>query len=63
MYKRQGGYHIQFNVVSAETLRDAQRNPENYQDMLVRVAGYSAYFTSLSPEIQDNIIRRAEQGA
>lgn len=62
-YHDKGGYHIQFNVVSAETLRDAQRNPENYQDMLVRVAGYSAYFTSLSPEIQDNIIRRAEQGA
>lgn len=62
-YHDKGGYHIQFNVVSAKTLRDAQLHPENYQDLLVRVAGYSAYFTSLTTEIQDNIIRRAEQGA
>ena len=62
-YHDKGGYHIQFNVVSAKTLRDAQAHPEKYQDMLVRVAGYSAYFTSLSTEIQDNIIHRAEQGA
>jgi formate C-acetyltransferase len=41
-------------------LRDAQQHPELYGDLLVRVAGYSAYFTSLSPEVQDNIIRRAE---
>lgn len=59
-YHDKGGYHIQFNVVSSETLRDAQQNPDNYKDLLVRVAGYSAYFTSLSPEVQDNIIRRAE---
>jgi formate C-acetyltransferase len=59
-YQEKGGYHIQFNVVSSETLRDAQQNPEKYQDLLVRVAGYSAYFTSLSAEVQDNIIRRAE---
>lgn len=59
-YQDKGGYHIQFNVVSSQTLRDAQKNPEKYQDLLVRVAGYSAYFTSLSPEVQDNIIRRSE---
>jgi len=59
-YFEKGGYHIQFNVVSSETLRDAQRDPDSYRDLLVRVAGYSAYFTSLSPEVQDNIIRRAE---
>jgi pyruvate formate-lyase/glycerol dehydratase family glycyl radical enzyme len=61
-YHDKGGYHIQYNIVSSETLRDAQRNPEKYHDMLVRVAGYSAYFTSLSPEVQENIIRRAEIG-
>lgn len=59
-YHDKGGYHIQFNVVSSETLRDAQQNPDKFQDLLVRVAGYSAYFTSLSTEVQDNIIRRAE---
>lgn len=59
-YFEKGGYHIQFNVVSSEMLRDAQQNPDEYSDLLVRVAGYSAYFTSLSPEVQDNIIRRAE---
>lgn len=61
-YQQKGGYHIQFNVVSSKTLRDAQEHPEKYQDLLVRVAGYSAYFTSLAPEVQDNIIRRAEIG-
>lgn len=53
-----GGYHCQFNVVSQETLRDAQEYPEKYQDLLVRVAGYSAMFVSLSQDVQDEIIRR-----
>jgi pyruvate formate-lyase/glycerol dehydratase family glycyl radical enzyme len=61
-YFEKGGFHIQFNVVSSETLRAAQEKPEDYKDLLVRVAGYSAYFTALSPEVQDNIIRRTEQG-
>lgn len=52
--------HVQFNVVSAETLRDAQSNPENYRHLVVRVAGYSAYFTELDRELQDEIIRRTE---
>jgi len=52
--------HIQFNVISADTLRDAQLNPENYKGLVVRVAGYSAFFTELSKEIQDDIIRRTE---
>jgi len=53
-------WHIQFNVITAETLRDAQRYPEKYPNLLVRVAGFSAYFTDLSKELQDNIIQRTE---
>jgi trans-4-hydroxy-L-proline dehydratase len=60
-YFRMMGHHIQFNVVSANTLRDAQENPENYQDLIVRVAGYSDYFNDLGTELQDEIIRRTEQ--
>ena len=47
------GHHIQFNVVSAKTLREAQKNPEKYRDLIVRVAGYSDYFVDLLPELQD----------
>ena len=50
--------HIQFNVLNAETLKDAQKNPQNYAGLVVRVAGYSAFFVELSKEIQDDIIRR-----
>ncbi len=50
--------HVQFNVVSAETLRQAQQQPEQYRSLVVRVAGYSAYFTELDKELQDEIIRR-----
>jgi formate C-acetyltransferase len=57
------GHHIQFNVVTAEILKGAQRNPENYRDLIVRVAGYSDYFIELSKELQDEIIRRTEHGA
>ena len=56
------GSHVQFNVVSRETLLDAQKNPENYKHLVVRVAGYSALFTTLSKSLQDDIIRRTEQG-
>lgn len=59
-------YHIQFNVVSTETLRDAQKHPEDYKDLMVRVAGYSAFFAPLNAELQEDIIQRAvfeeEQG-
>ncbi len=51
-------YHIQFNVVSTETLRRAQKNPEKYKSLIVRVAGYSAYFTELCEDMQDDIINR-----
>ncbi|WP_294363382.1 glycyl radical protein [uncultured Clostridium sp.] len=57
----QKGSHIQFNVVSRETLLDAQKNPEQYKTLVVRVAGYSALFTSLSRSLQDDIINRTEQ--
>jgi formate C-acetyltransferase len=56
-----GGYHVQFNVVSNETLRDAQEKPEEYSDLLVRVAGYSAYFVELRKDAQEAIIARTEQ--
>jgi len=49
-------------VVSAGTLRDAQKHPEKYQDLIVRVAGYSDYFNDLGPELQEEIIRRTEHG-
>jgi formate C-acetyltransferase len=52
--------HVQFNVVSAETLRQAQLEPEVYRSLVVRVAGYSAYFTELDKELQEEIIRRTE---
>ncbi|MBW2058669.1 MAG: hypothetical protein JRH07_00075 [Deltaproteobacteria bacterium] len=54
-------WHIQFNAVSTETLRDAQKNPDRYSDLVVRVAGYSAYFTQLPRELQDQVIARTEQ--
>ncbi len=56
------GMHMQFNVVSRETLLDAQKNPDKYKHLVVRVAGYSALFTTLSKSLQDDIIRRTEQG-
>lgn len=61
-YFDQKGSHMQFNVVSRETLRDAQKHPENYRSLVVRVAGYSALFTTLSRSLQDDIINRTEQG-
>ena len=60
-YFDQKGSHVQFNVVSRETLRDAQAHPENYQGLCVRVAGYSALFVTLSKSLQDDIINRTEQ--
>ena len=59
-YFRLMGHHIQFNVVTAETLREAQKHPEKYRDLIVRVAGYSDYFVDCAKELQDEIIRRTE---
>ncbi|MFX1254025.1 MAG: trans-4-hydroxy-L-proline dehydratase [Promethearchaeota archaeon] len=53
-------HHIQFNVVTVDTLRKAQKNPEKYRDLIVRVAGYSDYFVDLTPELQNEIIKRTE---
>ncbi len=60
-YFDQKGSHVQFNVVSRETLQEAQKNPEKYKGLVVRVAGYSALFTTLSKSLQDDIINRTEQ--
>ena len=60
-YFKMDGHHIQFNVVDAETLREAQKHPENYRDLIVRVAGYSDYFIDLTLELQEEIIKRTEQ--
>jgi trans-4-hydroxy-L-proline dehydratase len=59
-YFKLDGHHIQFNVVDAETLRKAQMNPEQYKDLIVRVAGYSDYFCDLSGALQNEIIARTE---
>lgn len=55
------GWHVQYNIVSRDTLLAAKKNPENHRDLVVRVAGYSAFFTTLSPDTQDDIIARTEQ--
>ncbi|MCK5238844.1 MAG: hypothetical protein KAR33_04800, partial [Candidatus Thorarchaeota archaeon] len=54
------GFHIQFNVVSREVLEDAKINPQKHRNLIVRVAGYSAYFIELDPFVQDEIIARTE---
>jgi len=61
-YFRMDGHHIQFNVVDAATLRDAQVHPERYRDLIVRVAGYSDYFVDLNPALQEEIITRTAHG-
>lgn len=60
-FNRLHGYHVQYNVVSRETLIDAQKHPEEHKDLIVRVAGYSAFFNVLSKQTQDDIIGRTEQ--
>lgn len=62
-YFKLDGHHIQFNVVEAETLRKAKKNPQQYRDLIVRVAGYSDYFCDLSESLQDEIIARTEHQA
>lgn len=60
-FNRLHGYHVQYNIVSRETLLDAQKHPEKHKDLIVRVAGYSAFFNVLSRATQDDIIERTEQ--
>jgi pyruvate-formate lyase len=59
-YFKMDGHHIQFNVVQADILKEAQAAPDDYRDLIVRVAGYSDYFCDLSKELQDEIIERTE---
>jgi len=59
-YFKMDGHHVQFNVVTADTLRDAQKHPEKYRDLIVRVAGYSDYFVDCGTELQNEIIKRTE---
>ncbi|MCK4331599.1 MAG: hypothetical protein KAW81_03480, partial [Dehalococcoidia bacterium] len=59
-YFELGGMHLQLNVIDKQTLIDAQQNPQNYPGLMVRVAGYSAYFADLSKEVQNEIISRTE---
>ena len=60
-YFNMDGHHIQFNVIDRQTLLNAQKYPEEYKDLIVRVAGYSAFFNVLSKKTQDDIIGRTEQ--
>jgi formate C-acetyltransferase len=62
-YFAMGGHHIQFNIVDTETLREAQRHPEEYRDLLVRVAGYSDYFNDMNADLQADVIARTQQGS
>lgn len=62
-YFDMGGWHVQFNCISGDTLRTAQAHPEKYPGLMVRVAGYSAYFHDLAQETQDDIISRTENCA
>ena len=59
-YFRLGGHHIQFNIVDTDTLRDAQQHPDQYRDLLVRVAGYSDYFNDMTSQLQEEIIARTQ---
>lgn len=59
-YLRKGGFHIQFNIIDSKTLKDAQKHPENYRDLLIRVAGFTQYWVELGKPIQDEIIARTE---
>lgn len=59
-YFTMGGHHIQFNIVDSQTLRDAQVNPQNYRDLMVRMAGYSDYFNDMNLDYQEEIIHRSE---
>ena len=59
-YMRKGGYHVQFNVVDTKMLRDAQAHPENYRDLMVRVAGFTQYWVEIGKAVQDEVIARTE---
>ena len=62
-YMEQGGAEVQFNIVSAQTMKDAQENPDDYKDLVVRIAGYSAYFVELTTDCQNSLIERTENAS
>ena len=62
VYMQRGGFELQINVTDRKTLENARKNPEAYRDLVVRIGGYSDYFTRLSPEMQEEIILRTEHG-
>jgi len=59
-YFKQGGQHLQLNIIDSSTLKEAQENPDKYKTLSVRVVGYSAYFVTLAKKVQDDIIERME---
>ena len=59
-YMRKGGFHVQFNIVDSKVLRDAQQNPQNYRDLMVRVAGFTQYWVEIGKQVQDELIARTE---
>ncbi|WP_317281172.1 glycine radical domain-containing protein [Anaerotignum sp.] len=59
-YMRKGGFHVQFNVVSSDTLKEAQKTPDQYRDLMVRVAGFTQYWCEIGKPIQDEVIYRTE---
>jgi 4-hydroxyphenylacetate decarboxylase large subunit len=59
-YLRKGGFHVQFNIVDSRMLKDAQQHPENYRNLMVRVAGFTQYWVELGKQIQDEVIARTE---
>jgi formate C-acetyltransferase len=59
-YFQLGGQHVQFNVIDSAILRDAQQHPEQYGNLVVRVAGFSVLFTTIDPVLQEDIIERTE---
>jgi 4-hydroxyphenylacetate decarboxylase large subunit len=59
-YMRKGGFHVQYNVVDSKVLKDAQKNPQNYRDLMVRVAGFTQYWVEIGKSVQDEIIARTE---
>lgn len=60
-YFKEGGMHIQYNVIGSDTLRAAQKDPEKYRDLVIRIAGFSAYFVELYKDLQDDLISRTDQ--
>jgi formate C-acetyltransferase len=60
-YFNMGGMHIQYNVIGSDTLRDAQEKPDNYKNLVIRIAGFSAYFVELAKDLQDDLISRTDQ--